>query len=561
MSVPTEREASASPTIAEHLLSRLVAAGAGHLFGVPGDYNLRLLDAVTDHPGIAWVGGANELGAAYSADGYARIRGFGAVLTTYGVGELSALNGLAGSAAESVPVLHIVGSPTTAVQRAGTPVHHSLLDGDAGHFVRAVDEVVCASTVLTAENAADEIDRVITAVLEQKRPGSISVPADLVDLPVQAGHRDDPRARSASDPAALSAFGERAAALLAGADSVVVLADHLASRHGVSAELDALARVANVRSATTAPGKGVLDETAPGFLGLYIGSLSDEPVRAAVEEADVVVGVGLRWADLSSGGFTTRLDPARLVDVRPWQAVIGGGVADGVRMADALGVLRRILGARLPLPARSERPVLGVGQPAGGPLTQGAFWERFGRFLRPGDIVAADQGTPFYGLVTLPLPAGVDVIAQPLWASIGYALPASLGAQLGAEGRRRTVLVTGDGAAQMTVQELGTIIRNGLDPVVIVLNNDGYTVERAINGWTAAYNDVARWDWSVLPAALGAGAETVVRRVVTVAELDAALAECDANAGKLTFVEVVLDRYDLPALLDRTAHAVARQNA
>ena len=293
---------SAQPTIAEHLVHRLVAAGARHVFGVPGDYNLRFLDVIEAHPELEWVGNANELDAAYAADGYARIRGFAVLVTTYGVGELSAMNGLAGSFAESVPVLHIVGSPATPVQRDGLPVHHSLLDGDPGHFTRALDEVTCASSVLTAANAADEIDRVLASVFTEKRPGSISLPADLVHQAIGPFDPEPAFAHQPVDEQQLAAFRERAAALFDGAPRdgaprdgaprgrVALLADHLAQRQLVRAELDAVARIPGVGSAVTAPGKGVLDETAPGFLGLYIGALSEEPVRAAVEGADVVIG-------------------------------------------------------------------------------------------------------------------------------------------------------------------------------------------------------------------------------------------------------------------------------
>ncbi|MDT7639409.1 MAG: indolepyruvate decarboxylase [Pseudonocardiales bacterium] len=562
---------SAPPTIAEHLVHRLVAAGARHVFGVPGDYNLRFLDVIEAHPELEWVGNANELDAAYAADGYARIRGFAVLVTTYGVGELSAMNGLAGSFAESVPVLHIVGSPATPVQRDGLPVHHSLLDGDPGHFTRALDEVTCASSVLTAANAADEIDRVLASVFTEKRPGSISLPADLVHHPIGPFEPEPAFAHQPVDEQQLAAFRERAAALFDGVPrdgaprgSVALLADHLAQRQLVRAELDAVARIPGVGSAVTAPGKGVLDETAPGFLGLYIGALSEEPVRAAVEGADVVIGAGLRLADLSSGGFTARLDPAKLIDLRDRHAVLAGE-SFPVGMAAALGVLRELLTERAPLPAAASRPEPAqvsapVSEPLAGPLTQLSFWARMARFVQSGDIIAADQGTPFYGVATLPLPSGVDVVAQPLWASIGYALPAVLGAQLASEGRRRAILLIGDGSAQMTIQELGTLIRHGLDPVIFLLNNDGYTVERAINGPTARYNDIAAWNWSLVPAAMGAAADTVVRRVVTGADLDQALSDCADNAGKLTFIEVVLDRMDLPALLARTADAVANQN-
>ena len=153
--------------------------------------------------------------------------------------------------------------------------------------------------------------------------------------------------------------------------------------------------------------------------------------------------------------------------------------------------------------------------PDDAPVTQAALWRRLEAFIEPGDIVAADQGTASYGLPGLRLPAGVDVITQMLWASIGYTLPAIIGAKLASTPRRRAVLIIGDGALQMTVQELGTVIRHGLEPIIIVLNNDGYTVERAINGPTASYNDVARWNLTDLPCAFGAPHDTVIRRAST----------------------------------------------
>ncbi|HAH14149.1 MAG TPA: indolepyruvate decarboxylase, partial [Pantoea agglomerans] len=123
-------------TVGDYLLTRLQEIGVKHLFGVPGDYNLQFLDHVIAHPAISWVGCANELNAAYAADGYARCNGAGALLTTFGVGELSAINGIAGSYAEYLPVIHIVGAPATQAQLQGDCVHHSLGDGDFQHFIR-----------------------------------------------------------------------------------------------------------------------------------------------------------------------------------------------------------------------------------------------------------------------------------------------------------------------------------------------------------------------------------------------------------------------------------------
>jgi indolepyruvate decarboxylase len=558
-------------TVAGLLLDRLVAAGVRHVFGVPGDYNLQLLDVIAAHPELEWVGAANELNAAYAADGYARITGLGVLVTTYGVGELSAINGMAGSFAEHVPVLQIVGAPKTAVQRDGLPVHHSFLDGDPAHFVRVHREVTCASSQLTAGNAVAEIDRVLDHVLLEKQPGYLSLPSDLVNMalpmPLPEWEIPGPEALAcAADGETRRRFEERVTELVGGARRVVVLADHLADRHRVRREVNALIKAGNLISATTTAGKSVIDETAPGFLGLYLGAPSEPHVREAVEEADAIVAVGLRLDDLSSGGFTVRLDPAKLVDLQPAHAVVGGVRFPGTTMPTALRVITSVVRGRdaeRPGIAETDAPGDGrcpVARSADPPLSQMTFWQRLGEFLRPGDLISADQGTAFYGVLGVRLPARAEVIAQPLWASIGYSLPAIIGAQLAAVPRRRAVLLIGDGALQMTVQEIGTIVRHGLDPIVFVLNNDGYSVERAIRGRGACYNDIARWNVGDLPAAFGAPEGTVVRRVTDLGELDEALAACSRAAGRLSFVDVVLERDDLPAVLSEVAKGIAAEN-
>ena len=559
-------------TIANYLLDRLAHAGVRHIFGVPGDYSLLFLDAIDAHPDLEWVGTANELNAAYAADGYARMNGLAALATTYGVGELSAINGVAGSYAEHVPVLHIVGMPATDVQRQGLHVHHGLLDGDSGHFVRAFEEVTCASATLaadTADTAAAEIDRVLRRIIATKEPGYLGLPTDLVHAPCLVTEEelgpDLPTGTflGAEAEPSLSGFAERAGELIDGATNVVVLVDHLADRHHVRAELDALIRAGHLASATTKAARGTVDETTPGFLGVYVGAAGEDGVRAAVEGADVVIAVGLHLSDLSSGGFTATLDPRRLVDLRPTHAVVGGVPCPGVTMAAALSALTAVVAGRGPAVddplASSSRPARGepASVPADTVLTQAILWDRFAAFLRPDDLVAADQGTAFEGLLGVRLPHGADLIAQPSWASIGHTLPAILGAQLGASARRRAVLLIGDGALQMTAQELGGIIAQGLDPIVVVINNDGYTVERVIHGRDASYNGIARWNWSAYPSLFGASPDAVVRRVTTAGELDDALAACAEPTGNVSLVEVVLGQYDVPPALSRLVRTAA----
>jgi indolepyruvate decarboxylase len=193
------------------------------------------------------------------------------------------------------------------------------------------------------------------------------------------------------------------------------------------------------------------------------------------------------------------------------------------------------------------------------PLSQEELWNRVATFLRGSHFVVADQGTAFFGMSGQPLPAGSGFIGQPLWGSIGYALPAVMGAQL-ADDRRRGVLLIGDGAAQMTVQELGTMVRYGLRPIVVLVNNQGYTIERAINGPRAPYNDIAPWDWPALAAAL-TGNRALLLSARTTGELDDALARADAAPDQLVFLEVHTGIDDVPPVLTRIAAAAGGRAA
>jgi indolepyruvate decarboxylase len=543
-------------TVGDYLISRLTEIGITHVFGVPGDYNLAFLDHIVSSPELAWVGNANELNAAYAADGYARVTGAGALLTTYGVGELSAINGLAGSYAEYVPVIHIVGAPSTSAQRAGSPKHHTLGDGDYQHFARAYAEVTVAQAYLSADSAIAEIDRVLATSLRERRPGYLVLPADVAASP--ADKPSYPLSAAAPRPAArlIADFRSAARAMLGEAGSVAVLADFLADRFGVRRQVNDLITAGQIPHATLSMGKSLLDESDPGFAGIYCGVSSAKPVLAAIEEADVLISVGVRFSDTTTTNFSQRTDPQRTIDVQPFATRIGDLEFAPLPMRDAV----HALSATVRELGRSwARPDLVVHQPddeipESAELRQAQFWPAIQRFLRPGDIVLAETGTAFFGAQDIRLPTEVSFIGQPLWGSIGYTLPASLGAQLAAPGRRTIVLI-GDGSMQLTAQEIGTLLRQGCDPIIIVLNNGGYTIERAIHGEDQEYNDIAEWNWGLLPAAMG-GASVATASVGTLAKFTAVLDSAVDPGGRLMLIEARLPRLDVPEYAASLASAI-----
>jgi indolepyruvate decarboxylase len=545
--------------VADYLLDRLNECGIAHLFGVPGDYNLRFLDNVIAHPQLAWVGCANELNAAYAADGYARCNGAAALLTTFGVGELSAINGIAGSYAEYLPVIHIVGAPCVAAQQRGELMHHTLGDGDFQHFARMAKEVTAAQGALTPENACYEIDRVLREALSKSRPGYLLLPANVAQTPAtKPANPLDLNARPA-ETAVLDDFRKAAQAKLSESRSVALLADFLALRYAQQKALQQWMDDTPLPHATLLMGKGLFDEGQQGFIGTYSGAASEEGIKTAIEGAELVVCVGVKFTDTITAGFSQRLTNRQTIDVQPDATRVGDRWFSGLPMSEAVEVLHQLCKRQVshwPV-CRQKPPALPVCE--SGILDQHALWQAVEDFLQPGDIVLADQGTAAFGAATLTLPAGTTFIAQPLWGSIGYTLPAAFGAQTACP-RRRVVLLIGDGSAQLTVQELGSMQRDEQKPVILLLNNEGYTVERAIHGAEQRYNDIAPWNWTQLPQALHLDCQAQCWRVTETVQLKEVLQKA-AKAQRLTLIEVVLPRQDIPELLQAVTASLARSNA
>ncbi|MFU0866250.1 alpha-keto acid decarboxylase family protein [Kluyvera ascorbata] len=547
-----------SYTVADYLLDRLADCGVDHLFGVPGDYNLQFLDHVIAHRQIRWVGCANELNAAYAADGYARMQGCGALLTTFGVGELSALNGVAGSFAEHVPVLHIVGAPSTSAQQRRECLHHTLGDGNFDHFRQMSAPVSVAQGVLDAANARDEIDRVLRDIVRYSRPGYLLLPADIASLPTSRPVNALTANNAPTDSTELAEFVSHARALLRDSRRVSLLADVLALRFGLQSTLNKWVDAVPIPYATMLMGKGLFNETHAGFVGTYSGGASLPETRAAIEDADVILCIGTCFTDTITAGFTHHIPQEKSIEIQPFAARVGKRWFSGINMQEAVNALMtlsRDFSAQWQIqPGR----VMKSASADNGHLTQRHFWQTLEKYLQPHDILLGDQGTAAFGLADLTLPQGASLIVQPLWGSIGYTLPAAFGAQT-SQPDRRVVLVVGDGAAQLTIQELSSMLRDGLRPLILLLNNEGYTVERAIHGPEQRYNDISLWNWTQIPQALNLDCQAECWKVTNASQLNDALTRA-TRGDKLMLLEVMLPKMDIPPLLKAVTQALEARN-
>lgn len=567
-------------SIGDYLLERLSQIGVQSLFGVPGDFNLGFLDLVEDHPKIDWIGNCNELNAAYAADGYARVKhgSVGAILTTFGVGELSAINGIAGAFSEHVPIVHIVGAPSTAQQKTRPLLHHTLGDGRFDAYIKAAQQFTWSQgAIFEAISAASEIDRVLTDCITSARPVYLELPTDLVFTKIPRGKLDTPLTRTpqtTDEHAEDFVLGEIQKLVEKAGSETVILVDACTIRHDVVEEVWDLIQRTGFPVYSAPMGKTAIPEDYERFGGIYVGSISHPEIKEKVETAKLIISVGGLKSDFNTGNFTYRTSRSTTVELHSDHTRVQYALYPGLGMKHLLPKLTaRLHPLDSPASAASVPPFRAILPKAGeDPLGEEAishlyFWPRISQFIRPEDVVVTETGTSSFGALEMPLPAKSIYLSQILWGSIGWATGAAVGAALAARERRlkgRTLLFTGDGSLQLTVQELSTAMRHGLAPILFVLNNRGYTIERHLHGKERRYNDIVNWKWTQLLDVLAPEDLSPKPKSYTVntkRELDALLEDASfASAASIQLVEVTMDKFDAPVPLLRQAELSGKTN-
>lgn len=541
--------------IANYLLEALKRYGITHIFGVPGDYNLSFLDYIEDMDGVDWIGNCNELNASYAADGYARINGIGAIVTTFGAGELSAINGIAGSYSEKVPVVKIVGRPSFNIVENKEVVHHTLGDGDFQVFNKIYSNVTAAQCILTTRNAQAEIDRVLNICFTEKIPVYIEIPSDIVDKEINI--YETPIQNIETDQESLNSFLKDFSELLGKSKGQAILADYEVSRHKLEKELDSFIKIAKIPCTTLSMGKGVIDETSKYFMGTYNGILSNDNIKNIALNTDLLLMIGAVFTDSTTASFSRINENIDIIEIHPYFSKIGNVYYNNILMKDVLKELEKFSFSNK---ATSASIVIEKFTPTGTLLTQKRMLCALQNFLQEDDIFVTEQGTSFFGACELQLPKNAVMIGQPLWGSIGYALAAILGTQM-SNPNRRNLLLTGDGALQLTAQEISTMLRHNLKPIIMVINNDGYTVEKLIHGAHREYNNINMWKYYNLPSTFTTKNDLFISYSIrTEKEFFEAL-EASKNADKLVFMELHLTAEDAPELLIKLGKLFTKQNS
>ncbi|KAG9284160.1 hypothetical protein G9A89_022934 [Geosiphon pyriformis] len=555
--MPFTNETSTKIPIGSYLVGRLKEMGVGHVFGVPGDFNMEFLDVIEETDGVKWIGGCNELNAGYAADGYARINGIAALVTTFGVGELSTINAVAGSFAEKVPVVHIVGTPSTKIQSKGFLMHHTLGKGDYKVYAKMYESVTVAQTNLTQANAKFEIDRILRECWLKSQPVYISLPFDICPKEIEADLSVPldlmiPENPHESEHAAISQILDA----IHHADRTIVLVDGGAGRHRVINELIKFIDHTKFPFFASPMGKGLVSEDHPLFGGIYIGSVSEPHIKHEVETSNLIIAVGRIKTDFNTGGLSYHLSAAKTIELHDDHVKIFYATYENVGMKRLLPKLTKSIENHLSSPLTLQpvyQPAPSASDVERKKITHGWLWPKIAsKVLKKNDVIVGEVGTSMFGLMDIRFPEGAIWVSQVYYGSIGYTVGATLGAGHAIENskeERRVLLFIGDGSLQVTVQEISTMIRSGLSPIIFVINNDGYTIERLIHGkMESEYNDIQPWQYMKLLEFFGAGNRGHSTKIQTKQELEDFIPRLNTTSG-LHLIEIVMDKRDGPRAL------------
>ena len=552
-------------TVGSYLAQRLEEVGVRDYFAIPGDFNLSLLDELLKNSRLQMINCCNELNAGYAADGYAREKGVAALVLTFCVGGLSAVNAVAGAFAEDLPVIVVSGGPNVNSLTENRVLHHTLaLPEEADKFVLSIYKEITAHAVVIREasTAAFRIDEAIRIALSASKPVYIEIACNLATALISAPNALSLAPTRKSDPASLQKALQHVAAFLNGARQPLLVAGSRLRAGNACGAFATLAAKCAYGVACMPNAKSFFSETNPQFMGIYWGSASSPGCREVVESSDAYLFAGPVFSDYTTVGFSALIQPGRLVEASPERILVEGQVYHGIVLAEFLAGLA----AKLTVNPTSMDSYLRIKetthQPPSEtngeqPLSTRRLFHHINESLDGTTTVVAETGDSWFNGMDLHLPDGCKFEIQMQYGSIGWSVGAFLGLAA-ANPERRVIGLIGDGSFQMTAQEVSTILRYNYAGVIFLMNNGAYTIEVMIHD--GPYNTLQNWNYAAMVETLKGQSSIFSQTVRTEKELVAALKKSRAFKG-LTFIEVILDRTDCNKALLGWGTAVADYNA
>ncbi|KAL5611166.1 hypothetical protein FOBRF1_007283 [Fusarium oxysporum] len=554
-------------TVGDYLAERLVQIGIRHHFIVPGDYNLILLDKLEAHPSLTEIGCTNELNCSLAAEGYARANGIGVCIVTYSVGAFSTFNGIGSAYAERLPLILVSGAPNT--NDVGQHLlHHTLSEYDTTYQLEMARKITCfAARVRQASNAPGIIDTAIRAALTQKKPVYIEVPINLAgETCLRPGPITSLLISAPCNQHALDVAVSKSCELIDIRHKCVILVGPLVRRAKAQDALLQLAEAIGCAVVIQPAAKGSFPEDHAQFAGIFWGQVSTLAADAIVNWADLLICIGTVFTDYSTVGWTALPSVPQLVVDMDNITVASKLYCSHIEMHDFLSKLAATVGWNdtTMIEYNRLRPDPSLGKPSRGPetLTRKEIARQTQALLslNPDTTVFADTGDSWFNGLKLSLPFGAEFEIEMQWGHIGWSIPASFGYTL-ARPQRQIIVMVGDGAFQMTAQEVSQMVRYRVPIIILLMNNRGYTIEVEIHD--GLYNRVQNWDYGRLVEAFSCEDEGKIAlglEARTSEELSNGLERAVAHTDGPTLINCIIHQDDCSRELITWGHFVAAAN-
>lgn len=539
--------------VSKFLIERLENAGVKHVFGVPGDYVLDFYKELWDDEKIKVINNTDENHSGFAADAYARVNGVGCVVVTYSVGASKVINAVQCAYAERSPLIVISGAPGLNERNEPYLLHHMVR-----HFnsqKKMFDEITCASVVLdNPATAGYEIDKAIEALHYYKRPIYIELPRDVAKQSISYDvYKVGTPTAPPTDPENLEEAMKEVKEFLANAKRPAILAGVELARYKLGEQMVRFAEKNQIPIATTMLSKSVVSEKHPLFAGIYFGAGSVDSTRKIVDESDCLLIFGDYHHDMTLCFKPAKFKKRQVIWANVEELKIRNHTYTDIQFTDFCKTLFKHEGEakdKPELPAAKE--VIPFQPNVGLKLTSDRLFSKINSILDRSMAICADIGDSLFGAVGLTVHHSHHFLSPAFYTSMGPAIPYALGVQ-SVLPNVRPIVIVGDGAFQMSCTELSTIVNKKMNPIVFVLNNDGYTTERHL--LDGEFNDIRRWEYHKIVDMIGGGRGEVVR---TEDELDKVVAMA-LESKELFVINVIIDRKDISQGLRRVTEGLSKR--
>lgn len=539
--------------VSRFLMERMENAGIRHVFGVPGDYVLDFYKELWESEKIDVVNNTDENHSGFAADAYARVNGIGCVVVTYSVGASKVINAVQCAYAERSPLVVISGAPGMDERNDGILLHHMV--GSFNSQKALFDHITCASVVLdNPATAGYEIDRAFEALKHYKRPIYIELPRDVAKKSISYDvYKQGTPVAPATDPENLQEALKEVVEWLGEAKQPAILAGVELARYDLGERLVRFAEKSDIPIATTLLSKSVVNERHPLFAGIYSGASSHDVTRKIIEESDCLLMFGVMLTDMALCFKPAKFKKRQVVSASLDGLKIRNHAFDDIQFADFCQTLFKLEIPKKPLPVMPLAKEKATFEPkVGEKMTTQRFFQKINSILDKNMAIVADIGDSLFGAADLMVHHRNHFLSPAFYTSMGSAIPGALGVQV-AMPDVRPIVIVGDGAFQMSCTELSTIVRKKLNPIVFVLNNDGFTTERFL--LDGGFNDIHSWSYHEITSLIKGGKGW---HVDTEEALDEAV-KFALDSKELSVINVRVERRDVSEGLKRMTEALSKK--